>query len=384
MSSTLQVNAARVKATADVAIIGGGLAGLTAALGLAQRGLQVAVVEKKSYPFHRVCGEYISNEVLPFLAGLGVDINELQPARISRFRLSAPAGKVLEAPLALGGFGLSRYTLDNYLYRLAQARGVTFYLNTTAETVGFETEKFSLQLSNGQTLESELCIGAFGKRANLDRQLQRPFFQARSPYLAVKYHLRTDLPKDEIALHNFADGYAGISAIEDDRYCFCYLTTRRNLKQHGTVAQLEEKVLGRNPHLRKIFRESEFLYARPEVINEISFAPKTAVVNHILCCGDAAGLITPLCGNGMALALHSAKIATERISDYWFSHRNRNLLEQQYTQAWQQQFSTRLSAGRVLQGLFGREFLSEMAIGTLKKMPSAVQFLIRQTHGIPF
>ncbi len=365
-------------------VIGGGLAGLTAALALAQTGIQVSVIEKKTYPFHRVCGEYISNEVLPFLESLDININDLKPAQIQNFWLTSPAGKLLKAPLDLGGFGISRFALDNYLYQLAEKRGVKFYLQTTAETVAFSAEKFSIKLSTGEVLESKICIGAFGKRSNLDRQLNRPFFEARSPYLAVKYHLLTDLPKDVIALHNFEDGYAGISAIENDKYCFCYLTTRHNLKQAGTVAKMEEKVLSQNPHLHRIFRESEFLYSQPEVINEISFAPKTAIVDHVLCIGDAAGLITPLCGNGMALALHSAKMATELILKYFNEHQNRNLLEQQYTKAWQNQFGFRLQAGRILQGLFGKKILSEMAVATLQKFPAAVQFLMRQTHGKPF
>jgi flavin-dependent dehydrogenase len=368
----------------DVIIVGGGLAGLSAALGLAQAGLRVSVVEKKAYPFHRVCGEYISDEVRPYLLSLGVAIDALKPARIHKFQLTSPSGRSLEAPLDLGGFGISRFTLDNYLYQLAEKRGVKFYLQTTAETVAFSGQKFSVKLSTGETLQSEICLGAFGKRANLDRQLNRPFFKARSPYLAVKYHLRTDHPKDVIALHNFADGYAGISAIEDDKYCFCYLTTRQNLKQAGTVAKMEEKVLSRNPYLRQIFRESEFLYEQPEVINEISFAPKTAIIDHVLCIGDAAGLITPLCGNGMALAFHSAKIATETVLNYTQNHRNRNLLEAEYRQTWEKQFANRLQAGRVLQGLFGKEMLSEIAVASLQKFPAAVQFLMRQTHGKPF
>ena len=50
------------------------------------------------------------------------------------------------------------------------------------------------------------------------------------------------------------------------------------------------------------------LFEKPEVINEITFEKQDPVSNHILMCGDAAGMITPLCGNGMAMAIHSAKI----------------------------------------------------------------------------
>ena len=61
----------------DVIIIGGGLAGLTNAIHLSKFNRQVLLIEKDSYPKHKVCGEYISNEVLPYLNSLGIDpINE--------------------------------------------------------------------------------------------------------------------------------------------------------------------------------------------------------------------------------------------------------------------------------------------------------------------
>ena len=289
----------------DVILIGGGLAGLTAALDLAGRGYRVTVVERKQYPFHRVCGEYVSNEVLPYLRRLGADPAALAPADIRHFLLSSPGGRTLRSPLDLGGFGVSRFVLDDFLYRLALARGITCEVPATVTDVAFDAaaDQHRVTLADGRQLTARLVLGAYGKRANLDRQLQRPFFSQRSPYLGVKYHLRLPgSPRDLIALHNFRDGYAGISAIEDDKLCFCYLTTRRNLKAHGTIPAMEKAVLQQNPHLRQIFGEAEFLYPQPEVINEISFAPKQPVEQHVLMCGDAAGLITPLCGNGMAMA----------------------------------------------------------------------------------
>src|SRR5437868_7443463 len=103
----------------DVIIIGGGLAGLVNAILLADAGLDVVVVEKKRYPFHRVCGEYISNEVLPFLRKIGADPEPCKPAHIDKLFLSSASGKAIQLPLEAGGFGISRYTFDNYLYWLA-------------------------------------------------------------------------------------------------------------------------------------------------------------------------------------------------------------------------------------------------------------------------
>lgn len=368
----------------QVAIIGGGLAGLTSAITLARQGLSVALIEKKSYPFNKVCGEYVSNEVLPYLEAIGADPAPLLPAAINHFLLSSPSGKTLESPLDLGGFGISRFTFDNFLYRQALNRGVAVKLHTAVQEVRYEDDKFSLKLSDGETLEAAVVLGAYGKRSTLDRQLDRAFFRARSPYIGVKYHLRLDMPTNLIALHNFRDGYAGISAIEDGRYCFCYLTTRQNLRQHGTIPAMEEAILCQNPHLRHIFREAEFLYEQPEVINEISFATKTCIENHMLMCGDAAGMITPLCGNGMAMAIHSGKIASEQVIRYFEQGRNRKQLEANYSRAWKNQFERRLQVGRAVQHLFGNPLLSEVAVGTLKHLPAGIRLIMRQTHGQPF
>ena len=360
------------------------MAGLITALQLADTAAEITLIERKQYPFHRVCGEYISNEVRPFLHQLGINLDTLQPATISRFLLSSPTGKTLTVPLDLGGFGISRFTFDDYLYQLAQLRGVTFILNSGVTNVTFNHNQFDLHLSDGRQLTADLVIGAYGKRANLDRQLNRAFFQQRSPYVGVKYHIHTDFPRDLIALHNFKDGYAGLSAIENNRYCFCYLTTRQNLKKYGTIPQLEEAVLQQNPHIRHIFKSSAFLYEQPEVINEISFAPKKSIENHILMCGDAAGLITPLCGNGMAMAIHGAKILAEHATKYIQGDYSRAQLEQAYSWHWQKQFNNRLQVGRFIQNLFGQTVLSEVTVGLLKTIPGAIQFLIRKTHGKPF
>ena len=344
-------------------------------------------MERKQYPFHRVCGEYVSNEVLPYLRRLGADPAPLTPAVITRFLLSAPAGRTLSCPLDLGGFGVSRYALDDFLYHLALARGVTFYLPATVTDLTFDpvADEHRVALADGRPLTARLVLGAYGKRANLDRHLERPFFQRRSPYLGVKHHLRLPgFPRDLIALHNFADGYAGISAIEDDKLCFCYLTTRENLRRQGSIPAMEREVLAQNPHLREILTSAEFLYPQPEVINEISFAPKQPVEQHVLMCGDAAGLITPLCGNGMAMALHGAALVSEAADHFLSGKSGRIQLEADYARTWQRHFGRRLQVGRAVQGLFGRPVLSEAVVGGLRHWPGAVRALMRQTHGTAF
>ena len=321
-------------------IVGGGLAGLVSSLELARAGFSVTLVERKTYPFHKVCGEYVSNEVRPYIESLGVDLNALGAATITQFQLSSPSGRTLSSVLDLGGFGVSRYTLDYELYKLGLAAGVQFLLGQQVDTVTFsESNGFTITLNNGQVLTSRLVIGAFGKRSKLDKTLDRAFMQKASPYVGVKYHVTPGpasqpFPDDLIALHNFRHGYCGMSAIEKNAYCLCYLTTRNNLRQFGNIPDMERAILWQNPHLRHVFETYNFLYDKPEVINEVSFAPKRAVENHILMAGDSAGLITPLCGNGMAMAIHGAKIVSELATEFLQNKQSRSGLEQLYERRW--------------------------------------------------
>lgn len=362
-----------------ITIIGGGLCGLTCALLLNRAGFEINLVEKKTYPFHRVCGEYISNEVLPFFKTLNIDIKSLEASSITKLAISSPSGKLFETNLDLGGFGLSRFTMDNFLFEKAENEGIKFFLNTKATDIKFEENVFEVRLFDNTILKSSYVISAYGKRSNLDKN--RAFFGERSPYIGVKYHIKTDFPKHLVQLDNFEGGYCGIVKIEGDRYNLCYLSENKHLKKFGHIEEMENQILFKNPLLKHRFLDSDFLNEKPDVINEISFEKKPLVENHVLFCGDAAGMISPLCGNGMAMAIHSAKILAETLIEH---HQNRNLLETIYQNKWNIAFLNRLKTGKIAQRLFGSTTVSEIAVGALRLMPQLSNHIIKRTHGRPF
>jgi flavin-dependent dehydrogenase len=368
-----------------ILVVGGGLAGLLAAIDLTRRGVHCLVIEKKEYPFHRVCGEYISNEVVPYLKSLDAYPEELQPARINQFELTSVNGKNVTMPLDLGGFGISRYALDYFLYKKAASLGVDFKLKNDVETIAFSNDNFKVQTSD-ELLSADLVIGAFGKRSKIDLQLRRPFTQKRSPYVGVKYHIRLPgYPSNLIALHNFNDGYCGISRVENDIVNLCYLTHRDNVKAYGNLRGMEQAVLFKNPYLKKIFESAEFLFERAETINEISFETKEPVYRHVLMAGDAAGMITPLCGNGMAIAIHSAKLLSDHVHRFCIdSTYTREALEVDYSKTWRQHFATRLWLGRQVQRLFGDTWASNAAVNLARYARPAAHYLVKKTHGAPF
>lgn len=160
----------------DVIITGGGLAGLITSILLARAGLEVVVFEKKTYPFHRVCGEYVSNEVLPFLKKHQLFPEAENIPQINRFKLTSVKGKSSELALNMGAFGISRYLFDYFLFEKAKAAGVVFNLNTTVSNIEFDDEQFQISTRKGENYSSRILIGAFGKRSLLDRTLNRSFF----------------------------------------------------------------------------------------------------------------------------------------------------------------------------------------------------------------
>ncbi len=372
-----------MEAKSDVLIIGGGLAGLTSAIHLSKFGLKVTLIEKNEFPKHKVCGEYISNEVIPYLNYLDIDISILKPSKITDLEFSNPKGEIISAKLPLGGFGISRYVLDHYLFEKAKELGCKIIQDTVAESRFIENE-FHVITTTNLKFKSKVVIGAFGKRSNMDQKLERDFIFKKSAWLAVKAHYSGNFPNHLVGLHNFEGGYCGVSKIENDRINICYLANYETFKKYKNIEDFQYEVVSKNPNLKEVFDRSTLLFEKPLTISQISFEKKAAVENHILMIGDTAGLIHPLCGNGMAMAIHSAKIASELILDF-LDHKieSRKKLEETYTKLWKENFKARLAMGRFLSRLLVHKKVSSFVLQLVIIFPNLLTFIIKKTHGKP-
>lgn len=364
----------------DVLIIGGGLAGLTSAIHLSQKGLKVILIEKSDYPRHKVCGEYISNEILPYLLWLGVDVSKLNPTNITQFEFTTNTGKAAMAKLPLGGLGISRYALDHFLYQKALENNCTI-IKENVTNVSFDNGIFTVITPN-KILTTKIVLGAFGKRSNIDQVLDRDFIHKKSPWLAVKAHYSGDLDNDLVALHNFNGGYCGVSKVENNNINICYLADYATFKQYKNIEDYQQNVLYKNKHLKAVFENSTLLFDKPITISQISFDKKQPVENHILMIGDTAGLIHPLCGNGMAMAIHSAKIASELILDYYSNRQmSRESLEKKYTKEWNFHFGKRIYMGRILAQILTNKTVTNALVSIVASFPGIMRSIIKQTHG---
>lgn len=372
-----------MKAKTDVVLIGGGLAGLTSAIHLSKLGLQVCLLEKNEFPKHKVCGEYISNEVLPYFEWLGLDISSLKPSTISKIAFSTAKGKLISGDLPLGGFGISRFALDHYLYEKALENGCKIIQDTVTD-IQFIDDLFHISTFNNLEIKSKIVIGAFGKRSNMDQKMNRDFIQKKSPWLAVKAHYSGYFPNNLVGLHNFKGGYCGVSKVENNIINICYLVDYNTFKRYKNIEEFQCKVVYKNPHLKAVFENCELLFEKPLTISQISFEKKKAVENHVLMIGDTAGLIHPLCGNGMAMAIHGAKIVSELIMDFLENKiSSRKELEEKYVQEWNRNFKSRLRMGRFLSQLLQKEKLTTFLIQLLIIFPFLLPKVIKKTHGKP-
>ncbi|HEX7414118.1 MAG TPA: FAD-dependent monooxygenase [Bacteroidia bacterium] len=370
--------------TYQCAIVGGGLAGLCLAIQLADKGISVLLFEKNTYPFHKVCGEYISMESWDFLNELGLLLDELKLPRIIELGISSEKGFVLNAALPLGGFGISRYSLDAYLCEIARKKNVQVIENCKVFDVQ-STDENNFQINTSFGLyQANLVCGTYGKYT--PTFVKEDNAQPNSlNYIGVKYHIKTKLKPNRIELHNFKDGYCGVSKVDGDAYCLCYLSSSINLQQSGNdIKQMEETILYKNPFLKEYFTQSEFLFESPLVISNITFRKKGTYKSNLFLAGDAAGTITPLCGNGMSMAMRASKLLAQLVVDFFNASITKNQLIETYHAAWNNAFHTRIQSGYYLQHLFGKKYTTHYTLKLLDKLPSLSKKIISLTHGQPF
>ncbi|AZQ65320.1 FAD-binding protein [Flammeovirga pectinis] len=372
----------------DVIVIGGGLGGLTLSIQLAELGWKVQLIEQKSYPMHRVCGEYVAEEAWGFLTRIGINTASLHLPIIDKLKVSAVNGEYLTANLTSGGRGISRFLLDDLLYQKAIEKGVKVITNT--KVLGVQQISKNWDVETKDTIfKAKAVIGAFGKRSNLDKFFRRKYLEENltntrlKNFVGVKYHLKGELASDIIELHNFSGGYCGISKVENDIICMCFLAKGSYLKEAHSLEEMEQKYLSENPFLNK-YLKYERVWDKPLSIAKVDFSQKSISENTIPMLGDAAGIIAPLCGNGMTMAMQASVFLTPLMDSYLKEEISWEQMTDIYHKTWQTTFGKRLFTGRVIQRFFGNSLTTNLLIKFLNNSSYLTKTLIKSTHGEVF
>ena len=362
----------------DITVIGGGLAGLTAALHAQSMGYKVCVLEKGDYPRHKVCGEYLSTESVEFLSDLGIHLPTLGAVSVNELELTKPGSHSARAKLSQGGLGISRYRLEEKMATLFESRGGNLQTKSEVLEVLNIGEGHILRMKDHFNFKSRVVIGAYGKRSSIKKGAWR-----RTPFFAVKNHYEApSFDNNKVQLNFFKGGYGGLSAVENGRVNFCYMGRSEDLKKSGSLTAYEKDILKTNRTLAWFLEESSPVLNKPLAISQIDFGNKKRVEDGVLLIGDSAGMIFPLSGNGMSIAIHSALLACLCSHKYLSGQWSKKELEAGYDKEWRSAFFWRIQTSRLYQRVVTTEWGQNMSIQIMKVKPLA-EWIVSSTHGTP-
>lgn len=227
-----------------------------------------------------------------------------------------------------------------------------------------------------------MVLGAYGKRSTLDRKLARPFLQKQSPFVAFKAHYKGVEIPHTIELHSFPGGYCGLSHIEGGCVNVCWIAREETLKATGGDPQaMINASLAQNPVLAQRFADMERVSDRFIAVSQVTFVPKGAFSGDVCMIGDTAGMIAPMCGDGMAMALRGAELAVPLVSAFLENKLDSSSFRTQYAQAWRKEFGVRMRLGRWMHHAYCRPAIARIGVAACHMMPPLGRWIIRNTRG---
>ncbi len=374
----------------EAVIIGGGPAGSTAAANLAGAGVETALFERSEFPRETLCGEFLSKEVLNFIINEKIlnKFNSLKPNQINSFRYIDERGSESSAELGFSAFALRRSVLDSFLLHNAAGKGAQ--VTQSAEVKNIEkTEKgFHLTISSMNevyNVKTRFLISAHGKRSGIDTLLKRSFTNSKSKQSGIKFHLnKNDLScfdPSEIKIYSDRGIYCGINAVDSDLVTVCFLHNGRDSSgtplDHLIKFSLSCDSFGNlfKSDLKNILSKAKLFGA-----GNIYFGKKSAVENGIFMTGDAAGVIAPLAGDGIGMAVQSSILAAGIVTGIKNGKYSEEKGREIYTNEWDHLFKKRLLAAGAVQKILFSNIARNASALALKMFPGILTYLINITR----
>jgi flavin-dependent dehydrogenase len=301
----------------DAVVVGAGPAGSSCALRLARSGLRTAIVERSAFPRTKVCGEYLNTGALDVLAELGVwQQLDGRAGRVCGIRLYG-AGTGVDLPLEHAARSLPRSELDAALLRAALEAGAEL-IRGRVEDVGLPEGARSVRFrdSSGSTgiVRTRILVGADGIESIVARKsgLSRPI--AGNARFALGGHYRGFGDLDGyIEMYVERDRYFAINPFDSDAANVMIVVPGNELAawRDDLDARLRETAERLSAGRRTLGRVA--LEGKRVAIGPLFHRTRAYMALDLLLIGDAATFVDPFTGQGVYLALASARDAAEAI-----------------------------------------------------------------------
>ena len=301
----------------DVAVVGAGPAGSAAARRLAAAGVQVVLLERDTFPRDKPCGDGVSARGLAILtrSGLGEWGSRFHAPEV--LRLTSPDGQVLDVRPPLGdgrcyGRTIPRRLLDAQLAQAAVEAGVRLVEGTRVRGVGWTAGFGPSVVADGLEVAAQLLILADGSHAPVTRRLG--LVQEPPELFAIRQYFAGDAgPSERMEIHfrpGVFPGYTWLFPMGDGRVnvgtgTFTWRVRRGEVPLREVLARFVADPTAMEGRL-----------ARAEPASPVRGHPLRARLGgtrthagRVLVAGDAAGLVNPFSGEGIAPALESGELA---------------------------------------------------------------------------
>ena len=310
----------------DVAIIGAGPAGSSAAIALARRGYTVALVDKEHFPREKLCGDFINPSNWPLLEELGVrrellshDHEAVTAFRITSFNRAEAEAALPSSGRGAYGLGLRRFFFDQILLNKAMDEGAAGLLGCRIKGLHRHADGWRIDFSRGESVEqlkAKLLVGADGRNSWVARQLgmdRGSVEQGR----AIGFQLRLSYSPGlagRVEIHLFPGGYAGLLGLGDGTINLCLAADKRCVRGGAGLDTLLESHLPKNPFLKAILERSEPIGPARSTY-PVYFAQRRPVGDRVVLIGDAARVNEPVTGEGIYFAMKSGALAARAIDE---------------------------------------------------------------------
>ncbi len=353
----------------DVVVIGAGPAGSAAAGLLARGGRRVLILEKDRFPRRKVCGDFLSASAAEALDVLGLRAGiaaEAEPIRRGTFAVAG--GPEIPFRLPEAALSLSRERLDALLASWADTQGAQSCFGAVVRGVEPSPGGFRVRFSEGpreSRVEARRVVAAWGRWDAMDRERTRPVRQGRGRRFVG--WSREFAPDEDgalagrVGLYLFPGGYCGLSRIEGGGVHFAGMvddSTRRRLAPgwDSVVAHARESNRVLDRALDRLTPSTDFKGAGP-----VYLAAKPPTQDGALMVGDAAGVVDPFSGQGLACALASGILAATTLEKGFSGALTWDDVPLAYAAAWKDRFRQRFGWSAAFRHLVSRPGIARAA-----------------------